>query len=100
MTDLPILAAFPPRVYGRVTEPEREKLRRRSGSQAELVKAWFLTHPGQGISADRLAAVLGLPCERGIACRLSELHADGWLIKGARVPGPRGISVSEYRRAV
>lgn len=95
-----LLLPMPPRIYGRVTEPERARLRRRSGSQAELVKAWFTANPGKAISADRLAAVLGLPCERGIACRMSELAAEGWLSKGSRVPGPKGISVHEYRRVV
>ncbi len=94
--------APPARVYGVVTEPERQTIRRRSGGQREAVMAWFDAHPGEAISADRLAKILGLPCERGVASRCSELASDKerWLTKSEkRVAGPRGIKVHEYRRS-
>ncbi len=98
-TQLALWSLAPPaRVYGVVTEPERQTIRRRSGGQREAVMAWFEAHP-RAVTAPDLAAILGLPNERGVACRCSELVAEGWLVKGERVPGPNGIGVHLYRRS-
>jgi len=98
--NLSILDICPPRVYGRVTEPERAKLRRRNGGQAERIREWFEKSPGP-ITAHALAKALGMKRENGAACRLSELVAEGYLVKSAeRVPGPLGVGLHLYSRRV
>ena len=89
----------PARVHGPVTEQEYSTLRRRNRGILARVKAWFESHPGEAISAPALAEALGLRNENCVGPRLSELVADGWLLRSAeRVPGPFGIGVHLYRR--
>src|SRR5690349_12509596 len=81
----------------RLSRPEARRIGARNRGQSERIRAWFDANPGP-IAAHELAERLNLRRENGVACRLSELFGEGFLVKHDKVAGPYGIDVHRYRK--
>ena len=89
--DVSPLSAPQARVYGNPTP--RPRVQRLANSIMGRVRAYYLANPTARLTAPELGAILGLRVENCLAPRLSELVAEGWLVKAELADGVHGVAV-------
>lgn len=91
------LSYEPARVYGTLSRKDRPRVQRLSNSIRARVQAWFRAHPSARATAPEIGLALGLRVENCLAPRLSELAAEGWLVRSSELAdGAHGCSVHRY----
>ena len=85
------------RVYGTLSNRDRPQVQRLANSIRARVQAFFRAHPKAGMTAPELGQALGLRVENCLAPRLSELAAEGWLVRSSDLAdGAHGVLCHRY----